>query len=350
MAKVDMRDEIADAIYRYHEAIREPSRPYLGASQIGEECERRLWYLFRWAVQEHFEGRMLRLFETGRLQEQRVYDELRATGLEVIDIDRKTGEQFRFVDETGHFSGGCDGLVRGVPGAEKAWHLLEIKTSNRKRFDDLKAKGLQKSNPRHYLQMQIYMSKFSVERGLYLCVCKDTDEIYTERVRLDPDVAKSVESKALRIINAVQPPRRISERPDWWQCKFCPAIEACHGQQVADVNCRTCVHSTPAPGGKWMCERYNCEIPEEKQRVGCRNHLHIPDLVPFAEPIDSGEDWAMYQRKSDGLHFVEAGESGFPAHDVPHYSSRELRSVAPASIGDPAVESARKILEGESVE
>ena len=44
-------------------------REHLGASVIGRECDRALWYEFRWITRAAQGGRMLRLFETGRLEE-----------------------------------------------------------------------------------------------------------------------------------------------------------------------------------------------------------------------------------------------------------------------------------------
>jgi len=341
-------DRLAQAIYAYHESREDPPRPYLGASEIGEECERRLWYRFRWAALEKFPGRILRLFRTGHLQELRVYDELEGAGLEVKPAD-EDGRQFRFVDLGGHFSGGCDGFVRGVPGAEKTWHLLEIKTHNAKSFADLKKHGAQKSKPKHFDQMQIYMRKFGLDRALYFAVNKDTDEIYTERVALDKEHAERIEGKALRIISNALPGPKISERPDWYQCKFCPAHGVCHGQQVAEVSCRTCVHATPiasGEGGEWRCERYDCELPEENQRRGCLSHLMIPELVPFAKAVEAGDDWIKFERRDNGKPFYVVGDTGFPGDDSPHYSSRDLSAADPASVCDEKVEIVRVVMGG----
>ena len=53
------------AIYRSYEALAaaEPRRRYLGAAQIGEPCDRALWYSVRHCGGKQFDGRMLRLFE-----------------------------------------------------------------------------------------------------------------------------------------------------------------------------------------------------------------------------------------------------------------------------------------------
>ena len=69
------------AILEWHEKNRKSAhRPHLGGSQIGRECERALFYQFRWAWTPRFDGRMIRLFETGDLEEARFEKELRAIG------------------------------------------------------------------------------------------------------------------------------------------------------------------------------------------------------------------------------------------------------------------------------
>jgi hypothetical protein len=45
---------------------------------------------------------MLRLFETGHLQEERIVEDLRRAGFAVWD-KREDGRQFEFIDETGQF-------------------------------------------------------------------------------------------------------------------------------------------------------------------------------------------------------------------------------------------------------
>ena len=41
-------------------------REHLGASEIGDPCSRKLWYLFRWVAVKKFDARMLRLFARGQ--------------------------------------------------------------------------------------------------------------------------------------------------------------------------------------------------------------------------------------------------------------------------------------------
>src|SRR5579871_4143168 len=144
----EVKSPIVTAIEAAWAARNDEQREYLGASVLGRECERRLWYDFRWAHEaERFEGRMLRLFATGDIEERRVIEDLREIGVLVSEIDPATGEQWaiRFAD--GHGGGHTDGRLAGVPGAEKTEHLLEVKSHNDKSFKALKKDGVQKAKP-----------------------------------------------------------------------------------------------------------------------------------------------------------------------------------------------------------
>ena len=81
---------------------------------IGKSCARALWYDFRWATPARFEGRMLRLFETGQREEERLGRNLRATGATVLEVDPATGRQFRVEAHGGHFGGSLDGIAIGL--------------------------------------------------------------------------------------------------------------------------------------------------------------------------------------------------------------------------------------------
>ena len=63
--------------------------------------------------------------------------------------------------------------------------LFECKTMNTKGFKQLKAKGVQEAKPIYWSQMQVGMHLCDLDRALFVTVCKETDEIYMERVRLD---------------------------------------------------------------------------------------------------------------------------------------------------------------------
>ena len=94
------------AIYSAYEARQgDGFREHLGASLIGKPCSRALWFDFRWVTASRFSGRILRLFETGQREEDRIVANLRSTGATVLEVDPETGRQFRV-----EAHGGCQSL------------------------------------------------------------------------------------------------------------------------------------------------------------------------------------------------------------------------------------------------
>jgi hypothetical protein len=166
---------VVEAIYAWHKrrGDAEPYRGYCGASEIGHSCERYLWYKFRGCCKEEFTGRKYRLFQTGHYAEPRFVAELKGIGCEVHEVDAN-GDQFAISDHGGHFSGHMDGCALGIPGAEKTWHVLEMKTHSNKNFNKLKKGGVLKGFPSHYAQMQAPMHKTGMKRALYMAVNKVT--------------------------------------------------------------------------------------------------------------------------------------------------------------------------------
>ena len=294
-----------EAIFAGYEAdASDGFRSHLGASLIGKACERALWYDFRWTTKARFDGRVLRLFETGNREEERLVRNLRRTGATVLEVDPETGRQFRVQAHGGHFGGSLDGVALHLLEAPKAWHVLEFKTHSNKSFTDLVAKKVRESKPQHFAQMQIYMHLMGMNRAMYLAVNKDTDDLYVQRVEADVAYAEQLLEKARRIIFAPTPLPRISEEPSWYQCRLCDHADVCHGPRAAEVNCRTCLHSSPVEGG-WHCDRHQKPLSEVDQRTGCEQHLYLPPLVPAAQ-VDAGEDWVDYQF-SDGVRWRDAG-------------------------------------------
>ena len=290
------------AIYAAYEAAQgDGFRDHLGASLIGKACARALWYDFRWVTASRHPGRLLRLFETGQLEEARLVRNLRATGATVLEVDPETGRQFRVEAHGGHFGGSLDGVAIGLLEAPKTWHVLEFKTHSVKSFADLVAKGVAASKPQHAAQMQVYMHLTGITRALYVAVCKDTDALHIERVDADKDMAERLIEKAGRVIFAQRSPSRISEDPAWYECRMCVHQDVCHGGGAAAVNCRTCLHATPVEGG-WHCARHDRMQASQAQRSACERHLFIPDLVP-GEVTDAGDDHVTYRMK-DGSVWV----------------------------------------------
>lgn len=309
------------AIYRgYEERRGEEMRPHLGASQIGHPCSRALWYGFRWALAKDFDGRMLRLFDTGQREEDRLILDLRHIGVEVHAFDPE-GNQWRVSAHGGHFGGSMDGCAIGLPEAPKTWHVLEFKTHNLKSFTDLQAKGVRDAKPMHYAQMQVYMELTGMTRALYLAVCKNDDQLYAERVEHDPVAAAKLLAKAERIIFSDEPPAKLNDNSSWWECKFCDYHGVCHGEAVALVNCRTCAHVTAARDGTWRCEdpdQARSPLSDGEQRAGCPGHRYNPHLLAnVAEYLGgNGKDAEYRDRKIGKVFWNGDGTTGLTSRQI----------------------------------
>ena len=285
-------DHIVSKIDELWQKKPDEPREYFGVSGIGHHCERYMWLNWRWAVREQFSGRMLRLFDRGHREEQSVVNNLRAIGIDV----QSTGTNQSSVHLGWHVKGHIDGLAPyGIPGVSKKPHIIEIKTHNKKSFDDLEKTGVEKSKPMHYAQMQVYMYGAKVERALYVAVCKDDDRMYTERIKLDREYAEKMINRAKRIVQSDEIPPPISTDPSWYQCKFCSAHAMCHEQTPTQhVNCRTCAHATVRETD-WRCERHDADdIPAHFQRQGCEAHVLHPHLVPWPRRASSDQWEAIY--------------------------------------------------------
>jgi hypothetical protein len=261
---------IADA-YRQDE---DGFRSHLGASTIGGECGRALWYGFRWFYKPSFSGRILRLFGRGHLEEGRLIALMLASGLYVYPQD-ENGKQFRISNFGGHFGGSGDGVALGVPDVPAGEYcLLEFKTHNNNSFKKLNI-GVQQYKPEHYTQMQLYMEGLDLKYGLYLAVNKNDDEIYAEIIERDNYTAGQYKERANQLIFAPKPPSKINEHPSWYLCKWCDFHEICHKQGTPERNCRTCLYSTPQEDGTWLCRLHGFDLSKEAQQLGCTNHDFI---------------------------------------------------------------------------
>lgn len=253
-------------------------------SDLGSECDRYLWLRLHWApAQEVFDGRMLRLFETGHIQEARLIDDLRRAGLEVYDVDPDTGQQFLARTLAGHVRGKLDGIARLVPEAPAKWHVVECKSHGLKSWKTL-IKGLTVKEGKfdHWVQMQVYMHIRGIDRALYVAVCKDTDEVHCERVRYDHEWCSRLIARLERVLGCASPPDPISTNDKAPACQWCRAKPVCRGLSFARLNCRTCLHSSPTMDGNaaWSCARWAKPLGMDEQREACPSHLYVPALVP----------------------------------------------------------------------
>ena len=287
----------------YKDKRKNEHRPHLGGSQIGNECSRALWYQFRHAWTPRFDGRMLRLFETGDREEDRIVKNLRDIGVTVWDRDPETGKQIRAEACGGHFALSLDGVGEGFAESSQP-HTLEFKTMNTKTFKALSAKGLEEVKPIYWAQCQIGMHLVGLERCYFFAVCKETDAIYGERIKYDAAYAMQLVAKAENIVFAEEPPAKLTEEASDWRCKFCSYWAVCHGCKIPEVSCRTCAHVTPEQDGTWSCARGH------KVDGPCKDHLYIPKIMPKDLTVhDAGPDFVEYMDEDTGEVLRNQGNS-----------------------------------------
>lgn len=265
-----------------------PFRSHLGASLIGEDCARKLWYEFHWAVKPKHSDRLLRLFNRGHLEEPRFVAMLCAAGIKVYQYEA-LGKQFKIALFGGHFGGSLDGVAVDVPDVVGPV-LCEFKTHSKDSFTKLAGRnwleyvadpehvaftgdGVRLSKFQHYVQMQEYKAAYQLQHGLYLAACKDDDSLYAEIVPADAAVANAFANRAREIIFAQEPPARIKNDPTWWQCKFCDKAPVCYGKAQAERNCRTCEHSIALQreidNALWACQKHESVLDKQAQFTGC---------------------------------------------------------------------------------
>lgn len=309
-------------------------RKHLGASLMGRPCARQLYYKHRWAKDEKFSGRMLRLFNRGHLEEARFKRWLEAAGATVYELNPATGTQYRISFAGGHGGGSTDGIAVNVPSLPPGEPCaVEQKTKNEKQFGKLAGtleskwpelvrkfnpnkNGLQKSNPDHYVQLQLYMDGMGCRYGLYMAVNKDTDELYVEFVHLDPALVHRYKMRAQGIIFNKEAPPRVSSTPGAEECRFCPMQGICHLNEVPEVNCRTCWHATPVEGGTWVCERGNQKCIDDSPEGGCAEHLFNPYMLNVTQIVrgDLRENWIELVRRNGTT--VVTGPNHVPSHEL----------------------------------
>ena len=258
--------------------FKDDPRKHLGASIIGHSCAAYLWNTFRWLKQEQFEGRMLRLFNRGHLEEARFVKWLELIGFTVWETDPATGKQFRIEGCDGHFGGSFDSALKAPDAYEIEdfiYWLGEFKTHNDKSFNKLKDEGVRKSKPQHYKQMCSYGKLYNFKYGLYCAVNKNTDELYFEIIELDYSLADDLFRKADEIIYSKIQPRKISQTETYFECKYCHFSGICHRGEVPEKNCRSCSHGLPTENASWTCGLTNAILLDEAVAQGCDSYRRI---------------------------------------------------------------------------
>lgn len=272
-------------------------RSHLGASVLGKECARAVYYNFRWVTKSNFSGRMMRLFNRGHLEEGRIIAALLSIDCEIFQQD-ENGKQYRISFAEGHCGGSGDGIIKNVPDLPVGMPALgEFKTHNDKSFTDIaganwkeyveylldpskptanfQGKGVRESKFEHYVQANLYMLKMGLAVCVYVAINKNDDSMYVELIPLDTAMSEQFINRGEKIVRMDRPPDKINKSPGFYKCRFCDHRPVCHKIENAqpDVNCRTCVFSSPVmKDGLWQCSKLEKFLSKEEQLAGCTHY------------------------------------------------------------------------------
>ncbi len=220
-----------------------PVRDYLGASRLGQPCERALQFEFTHAPKDEgqeFSGQTLRIFTIGHALEDLAIKWLRAAGLDLV-TRKRDGGQFGFSVASGRIRGHVDGIVMGAPAAIglRTPALWECKTMNAKNWRETVAKGVTVAKPVYAAQIALYQAYMeasvpgiSANPALFTAINKNTAELHHELVPFDADLAQRMSDRAVRILRAIDAGDllpRIATSRDFFECRFCPWAERCWG-------------------------------------------------------------------------------------------------------------------------
>jgi len=209
-------------------------RQYLGASRVGEDCERKLAYEFHLVAKDEgadFSGKTLRIFDMGHDGEERMAEYIKAAGFE-LQTHTPEGNQIGMSDAGGKFKGHLDGVIHSGPKIKglKYPFLWENKALGSKSWNDVVKHGVKKSKPVYYAQVQVYMGYETLGYCLFTALNRDTGEIHIELIEFNARDCQTYIDRAVRVVSSANPEElgRAGRGEDDFKCKFCDYKKRCH--------------------------------------------------------------------------------------------------------------------------
>lgn len=336
------------------EKMLEAPRHYLGMSEIGDECWRKLFYSFRNVSKKQWPASNIRAIEDGFVQEDVMALRLRkipiielhtnvseivdnTIGKRLITQEDNKDDQIGFQLLLGHLCGHCDGVIKGLLEAPQTWHVWEHKSVNDKKFDELlklrEAKGeknaLEAWDIIYYAQAQLYMHELKMDRH-FLTVTKPGGRQYISiRTEYNKKYAEMLIEKGKAIIfDNWNAPAKLSEDCEYYKCKYmCAFVDICHHKDFPLVHCKTCRYSEPANNGERMCLLKDEIISESILHIGCDSHIYNPALVQ-AKLIDQNADGCIYHVENEDIYFANTNNLSRKSdqwEELNVYTSKDLK-------------------------
>jgi len=209
-------------------------RNYLGASSLGKSCSRQIQYEYLKTPKDEgagFSARTYRIFQIGHILEAEIIRYFRNAGFDLRN-EKPGGGQFGFEVAGGRIAGHIDGVFCGGPDVGLQYPALwECKTMSAKKWNAFVKHGVAKSSPVYAAQIALYQAYMDLPNPAVLtAINKDDSSIYHEIVPFDGKLAQDTSDKAVNILKAgTIMLSRISDDPDWFECKWCDYRKQCHG-------------------------------------------------------------------------------------------------------------------------
>ncbi len=210
---------LSQLIDAHFDLIEDAPRDYIGASSIGSECLRQIWFQFKGVKAEAVPSKFRKAWAIGKILEGMIIEWLIKAGIQVEQTD-KTYQ----ADGMPYFQGHFDGIMTW----RKKRAILEIKTAKHASYTIFVKKGLQVWNPQYYAQIQSYMGMSGIHSAHIIVLDKDSGELADEAVTFNADVYESLKDKARLIYEAPCEPPKINGSPLFFKCKMCQFNKVCH--------------------------------------------------------------------------------------------------------------------------
>lgn len=204
-------------------------RQYLGASNVGSPCLRRVQ--FDWMCDPQHPVRTKDIFSRGHHFEERMRAHLVQAGFVFAPKD-----QLGFAELDGLFRGHADGIITSGPLTSLAYPcLFECKCLNAKGWRAVERDGLKGLYESYAAQVALYQAYLNVTNPcLFAVMNADTCERLFLLIPFDAQLAQLISDRAVAVIKATHAGEllpRAYDDPNDWHCKSCSHAERCWAQQ-----------------------------------------------------------------------------------------------------------------------
>jgi len=191
-------------------------REYLGASALGNECDRSIQFEFAGAPRERqFSPETLRKIAFGHLTEAWAYHEFIDAGFHLTNRNAQ-GQPYGFVQLDGAFKGHPDGVFLYGPEVPGVGYpcLWEHKGTGSKTFNAIMREGLKKARPGYYTQVNLYMAYLELTEhpAIFTITNLDSGEQGHLLIPFDADEAQRASDRVARLVEMTRR-QELSPRP-----------------------------------------------------------------------------------------------------------------------------------------